>query len=138
MKKILIIISMLALAFASLSASAGGWPKPLEEIIDAPVAWPNGTPGDLATVQAAILRGCADKGWVGRVVSPGLVHAVLTKSDYTAEIDIPFTVERYSIKYSASQHLDWNPEKRVIHRNFNRWLVLLRQRIDIQMLATTH
>jgi hypothetical protein len=63
------------------------------------------------------------------------VHAVLAKSDYTAEIDIPFTVETYSIKYSASEHLDWNSDKRLIHRNFNRWLVLLRQRIDLQMMG---
>lgn len=138
MKKILIAISTLWLALASLTAAAGGWPKPLEEIIDAPVAWQTEARGDLATVQAAILRGCADKGWVGHVVSPGLVHAVLTKSDYTAEIDIPFTVERYSIKYSASQHLDWNPDKRLIHRNFNRWLILLRQRIDLQMVSAGH
>jgi hypothetical protein len=135
MKKSLVAISMLVLALFAGPVSAGGFPKPLIEVIDAPVAWPSGTPGSLATVQAAVLRGCADKGWIGRVVSPGLVHAVLAKSDYTAEIDIPFTVETYSIKYSASEHLDWNANKRLIHRNFNRWLVLLRQRIDLQMMG---
>ncbi len=134
MRKIL-LTTMVAATMLSGAATAGGRPIPMIEVLDVPVAWPNGTPGDLAAVQAAIIRGCADKGWSCQLAAPGLVHGVLMKPDWKAEIDIPFSVASYSIKYSASEHLDYNAAKHVIHRNFNRWLVLLRERIDVHTVS---
>jgi hypothetical protein len=129
--------TLAALTLFAVPASAGGRPIPMVEIIDAPVVAPTGKAADIQAVQAAILAGCIDKGWVAHVVSPGLIHATLTKPDYTAELDIPFTASSYSIKYSNSEHLDYSAEKHVIHRNFNRWLILLRERIDVHMAAAS-
>ena len=138
MRKTLLTATMIAATLASAAAQAGGRPIPMIEVIDAPIAWPAGKPGELSVVQAAIIRGCADKGWSCQVAAPGLIHGVLAKPDWKAEIDIPFSTTSYSIKYSASEHLDYNADKHVIHRNFNRWLVLLRERIDVQTVSIGH
>lgn len=134
MNKLMVACAMVFAIVFTEPVQAGGHPIPMTEIIDAPVAWPDGKPGELATVQAAVLRGLVDKGWVGRVVSPGVVHATLRRDDWVCEIDIPFTVTAYSIKYATSTNLDYDPATRKIHRNFNRWLVLLQQRIDANMM----
>ena len=65
-------------------------------------------------------------------VEPGLIHAVLRRDDWVAEIDIPYTATSYSIKYANSVNLDYNAQKHVIHRNFNKWLTNLRQIIDAE------
>lgn len=135
MKQLLKAAAIAGLLAMPVTVLAGGRPIPIVEIIDAPVRWPSGVAGDPAIVEGAIMRGCADKGWSAQLASPGLVHAVLRRPDYVAEIDIPFTATSFSIKYSASEHLDYNQDKHLIHRNFNRWLQLLRERIDLQMQA---
>jgi hypothetical protein len=135
MRKILLAMAMVAATLLSGTVEAGGRPIPMIEVIDAPVAWPNGKPGDPSVVQAAIVHACADKGWICTLAAPGLIHAVLVKPDWKAELDIPFSVASYSIKYSASEHLDYDATKHVIHRNFNRWLVLLRERIDMHTIS---
>jgi hypothetical protein len=134
MQKAGFALLLAVLALFAVPASAGGRPIPMIEVIDAPVTWPGGQPGELSVVQNAVLRGLADKGWTGRMVSPGVARATLTRDDWSCEIEIPFTTSAYSIKYADSVNLDYNPQTRVIHRNFNHWLVLLRQRIDLQMM----
>ncbi|MBS0395787.1 MAG: hypothetical protein JSR54_14290 [Proteobacteria bacterium] len=129
-------LAALLLSLAALPALAGGRPIPLVEIIDAPLVWQNNAPGKLEEVQSAVMAGCVTKGWVPTAQGPGHVHAVLTRPDYRAEIDVTFTTTTLSIKYADSQGLDWNPDKRLIHRNFNRWLTLLQQAINVEMVRT--
>ena len=129
------VLTVLLLSLASLTAGAGGRPIPMVEIIDQPVHWPSGTPGSIDAVQKAVLRGLADKGWVGEAKAPGEVHATLTRDDWKCEIDVTFTPEHYSIKYAASEHLNYDPVKHLIHRNFNHWLILLRERIDLAIMT---
>lgn len=134
MQRPVVALLLTVLALFAVPAQAGGKPIPMVEIIDAPVIWPSGKPGDLSVVQNAVLRGLVEKGWTGRIISPGVARGTLTRDDWSCEIEIPFTTTAYSIKYANSVNLDYNPDTRVIHRNFNRWLVLLRQRIDLQMM----
>jgi hypothetical protein len=136
MRRPALALATLLVSLAALPALAGGRPIPLVEIIDAPLTWQNGTAGKLADVQAAVIAGCVVKGWVPQAQAPDRVHAVLTRPDYRAEIDITYTTSTISIKYADSQGLDWNPDKRVIHRNFNRWLTLLLQAINMETVRS--
>ncbi len=127
-------LAALLLSLAALPALASPRPVPLVEIVDAPLTWQSGTPGKLADVQSAVMAGCVTKGWVPTPQGPGHVHAVLTRSDYRAEIDVTFTTTTLSIKYADSEGLKWDPAKRVIHPNFNRWLTLLQQAISVEIV----
>jgi len=129
---VLIILASLGLA---ATAAAGGRPIPMREILDAPVPWPAGKEGSLEQVQRAVFAGLAAKGWVGTLAGPGKAHAYIQKPDWRCEIDVTFNTHSYSITYSNSDHLDYNAEKHEIHRNFNRWLLLLQQAIDTSLQA---
>ena len=124
--------AMICAMALSVPAQAGGRPIPMMEIIDSPVVWANGTPVDIGVVQRAILFALVAKDWKAQQVEPGLIHAVLRRDDWVAEIDIPYTATSYSIKYANSVNLDYNAQKHVIHRNFNKWLTNLRQIIDAE------
>lgn len=126
------LVFLASLGFAA-AATAGGRPIPMQEIINAPLPWPDGKEGSLEQVQHAVFAGLATKGWVGTLVGPGKAHAYIQKPDWRCEIDVTFTTHSYSITYSNSEHLDYNPDKHVIHRNFNRWLVLLQQAINLHL-----
>jgi hypothetical protein len=124
------LFTALALFAIVPAAQAGGRPIPMQEIIDTPVIWPGATEGKLEQVQKAVFAGLAAKGWTATLAAPGKVHAFIQKSDWRCEIDVTFNTRTYSITYSNSEHLDYDPKKKVIHRNFNRWLLLLQQQIN--------
>ena len=126
-------LATLALFAATPAAEAGGKPIPIIEQVEVPVNWLGGQPGSIDKVQRAVFAGLAAKGWIGSLVEPGHAHGVLTRPDYRCEIDVYFDTAKYSIRYASSEHLDYDAGKKVIHRNFNRWLVLLREQINIAM-----
>ena len=129
----ILAVTTLALSLMALPAAAGGRPIPIVDPVDAPVVWPGGTPGDVNIVKRAILAGLLIKGWTGEAVAPSVIHAVLQRPDFRAKIDISYNATSYTVKYAASEHLDYDADKRLIHRNYNHWIELLRRAIDIEM-----
>ena len=119
MSKAVRAFALAILTLFTSAALAGGRPIPMVEIIDAPVIWPDGQVGNLQTVQKAVLSGLFDKGWVGRVVSPGVVQATLRRDDWTCEIAVTYNTTTYSMRYVNSTNLDYDASTHVIHRNFN-------------------
>jgi len=130
-------IVLLALVAFAPAVQAGGRPIPMLEIIDTPVPWPDGKEGSLERVQKAVFAGLAAKGWTATLAAPGKAHAYIQKPDWRCEIDVLFNTRTYSILYSNSEHLDFDAAKHVIHRNFNRWLTLLQQQINLALTAPT-
>jgi len=129
-------VALLALAAFPVLApavQAGGRPIPMKEIIDAPVPWPGGNEGKIEQVQRAVFAGLRSKGWTATLAAPGKAHAYIQKPDWRCEIDVTFNTKSYSITYSNSEHLDYNAEAHVIHRNFNRWLLLLQEQINLAL-----
>jgi len=127
--------ALLALIAFAPAVQAGGRPIQMLEILDSPVPWPDGNEGSLERVQKAVFAGLAAKGWTATLAAPGKAHAYIQKPDWRCEIDVTFNVKSFSITYSNSEHLDYDADRHVIHRNFNRWLTLLQQQINMAMAA---
>lgn len=125
------VIAALALVAFAPAVQAGGRPIPMQEIIDSPFPWPPGKAATMEQAQHAVMAGLTAKGWTATVPAPGKAHGYIQKPDWRCEIDVTFNTKSYSILYSNSEHLDYDATKKVIHRNFNRWLQLLQQQINM-------
>ena len=134
--RILALVAMLC-CMTTLTARAGGHPVPIVDPVQAPVVALSGQAVTLKLVQGAVISGLVAKGWTPTVVSDHEVHGTLTRPDWRCEIDVTFDTSNYTIKYAASEHLDYNAEKGLIHRNYNHWITLLRQQIDAALLKST-
>ncbi|MBX8485906.1 hypothetical protein [Pseudomonas cichorii] len=76
----------------------------------------------------AIVTALNDRQWVVQSIKPGMIKAAITvRGRHHAEVDIPFTPTSFEIDYRSSTGLDYKDGQ--IHRNYNRWINLLRERI---------
>ncbi|QUN04786.1 hypothetical protein KDN34_11050 [Shewanella yunxiaonensis] len=130
MKKLL-LLTYLSLSITTFSAFAD---QPIKDLID--VAVPvnvDGTQFTLEEVQRAILTGCKARGWTPVLNGQNAIKAsILVRSKHFAEISIPFSSNSYSIKYIRSEGLDYDPDELTIHRNYNKWVVMLSGSIQRQ------
>jgi hypothetical protein len=120
-------ISYLIVAFFLLAASSTWAAKPIENLIDVPVPVKlDGSKPTLEEVKNAIIAGCKRKGWKP-VLGEGnqLICSILVRGRHFAEVEIPYSASEYSILYKNSRELDYNEDKQRIHRNYNKWVVLL-------------
>lgn len=125
-------IAVLA-AFLLVSVDAWG-AKPIHNIENEAVpAMLDGSPRNLDQVRGAIINGCRQKGWTPLFDGEAqLKCSILVRGKHYAEVVIPFSQSEYSILYSDSRVLDYNPEKQRIHRNYNKWVILLSRTIQQQ------
>ena len=84
-------------------------------------------------VRKAITLALNQRGW--RVVSeqPGVIEASVDVRDHQAIVDITYSATGYGIQYKDSTNLDHNGNN--IHRNYNKWVVLLDREIQKQLLS---
>ncbi|GFM72335.1 hypothetical protein PSCICL_33270 [Pseudomonas cichorii] len=76
----------------------------------------------------AIVTALNDRQWTVQSIKPGMIKAAITvRGRHHAEIDIPYTPTSFEIDYRSSTGLDYKDGQ--IHRNYNRWINLLRERI---------
>lgn len=128
MKRVMSLLSILLL-MVSVSAMAA---DPIQDLIDVavPVNIDGKQPG-LEEVKAAVISGCRKRGWIPVVSGPNQITAKLdVRSKHFAEVDITYNVNTYSIVYKSSTNLDYNEEKRKIHRNYNKWVSILSSTIQ--------
>ena len=84
-------------------------------------------------VQEAIVKGCRGKGWSPVLDGENQIKCSITvRGKHFVEVKIPFTESAYSILYSDSRVMDYDAERQRIHRNYNRWIVLLSDSIQRQ------
>lgn len=100
--------------------------KPIMNMIDEPVPVTlDGSPRDIDEVKTAIINGCRRKGWTPVLDGEDQVKCSINVRVHYAEVLIPFSAKSFSIIYSDSRELDYNPKKERIHRNYNRWVANL-------------
>jgi hypothetical protein len=128
----------LLIAILSMCHSAALAAKPIENLIDIPVPSNiDGSMPSLEEIKSASIRGCKDKRWTPVVDEGGdIACSILVRSRHFAEVEITYTETSYSIIYKDSRELDYNEEKQRIHRNYNKWVILLSDATQ-QVFATT-
>ena len=90
-------------------------------------------PGSLTLQQVkdGIIIGGAQKKWQMTEVKPGVIHGSIILRQHSAKIVIPYSKDSYSINYSSSDNLSYRNGK--IHRNYNKWIILLNETIQKQL-----
>ncbi len=81
----------------------------------------------VAIINATNERRC----WHAVKVKPGLIRAAVFVRDHRASVMIPYTSTHYSIIYQDSYNL--NAGNGMIHRNFNKWVILLNRDIHYHL-----
>ncbi len=111
----IVLMLMVTLLFAGCRTA------PIYNVTDAPVnvdikAY------SAADVKKAIIRAGAALGWQIKESEPGKLVGTLHLRKHMAKITIPYSKEGYSLLYSTSNELNYNPEKGEIHKNYNGWI----------------
>ena len=102
------------------------------DIVDAPVVEPASGPKLTADqVKLAIQRAGATLGWQIKEVQPFLLEGTLNLRSHMAQVNIPYSAERYSIVYKDSKNLNYDGKN--IHSNYNSWVQNLDRAIKAQM-----
>lgn len=110
--------------------------KPIQNIVDEPVsARLDGSSRSLEDVKQAIIAGCQQKNWKPALDGDAQIKCSITvRSKHYAEVIIPYTESSYSILYSDIRVLDYDEKKQRIHRNYNKWIILLSAAIQQHFL----
>ena len=105
--------------------------KPIEDLVDVPIpARVDNSRLDVDGVKEVIIAGCRSKGWAPVLVDENRFEASIHVRKHFAKVQIDFDTETYSIRYLDSKNLDYDPVKRKIHRNYNKWVILLSEAIQ--------
>ena len=101
-------------------------------VYDAQIAYnpkENITLDDIAT---AIREAAVRRHWIVREIEPGLIHATLNIRAHTAEVEIKYNKQSYSIIYKNSTNLRYRNGR--IHPRYNTWIKNLRREIDYRLV----
>ena len=104
--------------------------QPVHNIADTPV--PRLVTASLDQVGKAIVSAVNARGWRVDKDEPGLIEASVNVRTHMATVSIPYTAKGYSIEYKDSVNLDHKGNN--IHRNYNKWVILLDRNIQQQLL----
>ena len=100
---------------------------PIQNFLEIPIpANLDGSSPNAEEVKTAIIKGCRARGWTPVVNGANsIIASILVRSKHYAEVEIVFTGKTYSIKYRSSRDLDYDEKDQTIHRNYNKWVVML-------------
>lgn len=114
-----------------LLLSACARTQPVLNITDEPVVTGSGETPSASAVRDAIIEACRAKKWLVDPSQDGLVIATAKVRQHTAVVDIRYTPESYSISYRDSEVLLYDGN--MIHRNYNKWVQLLSERVNLEI-----
>jgi len=124
------IASLLMLLFFSACSTQ----QPIHSISASPV--PLRINGSILTqdeVKKAIFSAAKIKGWTPTSIDDDTVEAQITvRQRHKATIDINYSDRSYSFTLKNSEDLD--QKAGMIHRNYNKWIILLDQQIQAELL----
>lgn len=109
---------------------------PIKNLLDNPVPTNlDGSPAKLEQVKAGIIAGCRARGWIP-ILGQGnsIIASLSVRAKHFAEVEITYSEKTYSVKYKSSKDLDYNEQKQTIHRNYNKWVILLSETIKRELV----
>lgn len=129
MKQALAGLWIVSLALVLLiGCRAGGQ---VYEVKDAPIQTATGKELSLEQVQKAIIDAGIKQTWIMTPVKPGEMLGEYNVQSHQIHVTIPYTTKNYSILYKDSSNLRYDPVKRTIHVNYQKWI----ERLDNEIKA---
>jgi hypothetical protein len=121
--------------FVSTDADAAfGRRKPVYNVENVSFSTSSGTEVTLEQVGEAVEKAIRNRGWNFSPVSNTTIEAsILVRSRHKAIVDISYTTSTFSIQYKDSDVLLYEKEDGKIHRNYNKWVILLEREIQDQL-----
>jgi hypothetical protein len=86
-------------------------------------------------VLKSIIEACRRRGWVAQPKEEGLIEASIIVRANKAKVEIRYDETNISILYKDSYNLDY--AGKTIHRNYNRWILLLYRTIIRELDSNT-
>ncbi|HKT33180.1 MAG TPA: hypothetical protein VJR03_00010 [Nitrospira sp.] len=103
------------------------------EVKDAPIE--TAKPLTLDQVQKAIIDAGIKQTWIMTPVKPGEMLGEFNIQSHQIHVTIPYTTKSYSILYKDSSNLRYDPVKRTIHVNYQKWIERLDNEIKARLSA---
>jgi hypothetical protein len=122
-----IVVAALALV-VMIGCRAGGQ---VYEVKDAPIQTATGKELTLEQVQKAIIDAGIKQTWIMTPVKPGEILGEFNVQSHQIHVTIPYSTKHYSILYKDSSNLRYDPVKRTIHINYQKWI----ERLDNEIKA---
>jgi hypothetical protein len=113
---------------ALVGCRAGGQ---VYEVKDAPIQTATGKELTLEQVKKAIIDAGIKQTWIMTEVKPGEMLGEFNVQSHQIHVTIPYTTKNYSILYKDSSNLRYDPVKRTIHVNYQKWI----ERLDNEIKA---
>jgi len=112
--------------------------QPIYNVVASPVpAGPDGQQPAIEEVNKAIFRAATYKRWKPSNLDEDTVQAEITvRNRHEARVTIDYSRQNYSITLVKSFGLDEKNGK--IHRNYNKWVQLLDQQIQLELVNETY
>jgi uncharacterized lipoprotein YehR (DUF1307 family) len=120
------------LVVAVIGCRAGGQ---VYEVKDAPIQTASGKELTLEQVQKAIIDAGIKQTWIMTPVKPGEMLGEFNVQSHQIHVTIPYTTKNYSILYKDSSNLRYDPVKRTIHVNYQKWIERLDNEIKARLSA---
>lgn len=118
------------LLVAVMGCRAGGQ---VYEVKDAPIQTATGKELTLEQVQKAIIDAGIKQTWIMTPVKSGEMLGEYNVQSHQIHVLIPYTTKNYSILYKDSSNLRYDPEKRTIHVNYQKWIERLDNEIKTRL-----
>jgi hypothetical protein len=120
------------LLVAVMGCRAGGQ---VYEVKDAPIQTATGKELTLEQVQKAIIDAGIKQTWIMTPVKLGEMLGEYNVQSHQIHVLIPYTTKNYSILYKDSSNLRYDPDKRTIHVNYQKWIERLDNEIKARLAA---
>ena len=130
MRRNLILIASMVVVLAAAGCART---QPVYNVTGTPVVTSSASALSLQQVRDAITRAAQAKRWRVEQIQDGHLVATVVVRRHTAVVDINYTTTDYSITYKDSDVLLYDGQK--IHRNYNKWVKLLDERISQELNA---
>jgi hypothetical protein len=123
------LICMLVAGFALAPLALAD--DPIKDVIDNEVpALKDGTRIHVGDVQVAILDACRKRRFECKVESDGVIVGVWSHHGHEFTVSIPYTNEKYSVRYKDSKHMDYNAARQRIDDSYNEYVASLNEYIE--------
>jgi len=108
--------------------------EPIANFEGMPIKTLGAAPSPAQVREAIIQAGQGPREWTFVDAGPGRLIATLSVRDkHTAEVNIAYTPESYSVTYRRSRNLRYNADGPTIHPSYNKWVEELVNNINHQI-----